>query len=158
MNDTDLHLGIPPILPSSLLPREELAAVMQLSKLGNETGLPIDGGWGYSIDDACIITVDGDDDTQPAVVAVEYEFIEARIGTELDYCEGFVDYQWRLLKQGLTRNGGRSFDHLIVEIAAVRSGDVHAYDRETYQRMRDALTVRFQRDFWFDITQSVTTE
>lgn len=158
MTQTNDHYPLPPMLPDSLLPKEELAALIELSKTGGGTGLPIDGGWGYSIDDACIIAVDGDNDTHPAVVAVEYEFIEARIGTELDSCEGFVDYQWKLLKQGLTRINGSSFDHFIVEIAVVRNGDVHAYDPETYQRKREALTVRFQRDYWFDITQALQSE
>lgn len=105
--------------------------------------LPIKGGWGYSIADACII-----DKNDPIVnpelpfsgIRIEKTFVDMRIKEEMVrlYSDGeaFTNIHYRLLKQNLIQDNGKSYDRLEYEITANVKTE----------------KIIFTREFWFDIT------
>lgn len=109
------------------------------------SGFPIRGGWGYTLEDACII-----DKNDPVVdkempfdgVGIEYVFVEKRIYEELIVFMprggGYEMISWNLLKQRLLSVDGRNYDHLTF--------DVTAFHEKTGEK------IQLQREFWFDIT------
>ena len=86
--------------------------------------LPISGGWGYSVADACVILGDcspGIDD-EFFGIELEYKFIELRTKCELALCGAdgvdFEYVEYEMLVQSLQSNDDRHFDklHFIVEV------------------------------------------
>ena len=141
--------------------------------------LPIRGGWGYSMADACIIDKN-DRVVNPATpfngVAIEYVFVEKRIYEELIIFrsdgEQFSDIKWKLLQQDVVPTGPRMFDKLTFAITAIPDADWYLlkaewegppghtnpdFDLAAHLRRRQELTIRFQREFWFDITSFFPT-
>ena len=151
-------------------PREIIASCFPSLK----GGLPIQGGWGYAKEDACIIEkidplnisglpFDG--------VGVEYIFVEKRIYVELivnrPTDQRFSGINWKLLEQKLTHENNRSYDRLSFEVTAVSDKDwkelktefegpqgygTDDFDIDVHNQKRLEKTVQFVRDFWFDIT------
>lgn len=137
-------------------------------------GLPIHGGWGYTQNDACII--DRNDPLVDAAlpfdgIGIEYLFVEKRIYEEMIILrpdgDAFSGIQWSLQSQCTLASEGRRFDKLVFEITAFGDGDWEAlkaefagprgyghpdFDGEAHERKRQEKTVRFTREFWFDIT------
>ena len=162
----------PSAITSSQSPREIIQA--DYPHLNGGRGLPIRGGWGYTKKDACIIGRDDppvDPDLPLDFVGVEREFVEKRIYEEMIIFrprgDGYSGIQWNLKRQALIRQGVRSYDHLIFEISAFRDEDWLAlkqefegpdgaqapdFDMADHLRRREALCLRFNREFWFDIT------
>ena len=137
-------------------------------------GIPIRGGWGYSMEDACII-----DKNDPIVdqslpfdwVGLERVFVEKQIYEEMiifrSKGEQFSGIKWDLQKQSLHREDARIFDKLVFEITAFADADweelrtefegPHGYgqpgfDLAAHERKRQDKVVRITREFWFDIT------
>lgn len=88
--------------------------------------LPISGGWGYRIEDACII--DRNDSTvNPALpfdrVGIQYVFAQHRIDEELIVIrprgEWYSGIESKLANQRLTQRDGRHYDHLFFNVAAL---------------------------------------
>jgi hypothetical protein len=157
-----------PMVDSEKLPRDILTNYF-------ECELPISGGWGYSMDDACIINK-FDPLVDPSLpfngVGLEYIFVEKRIYAEMitfrPEGERFFGIKWNLQMQGLCRGkGGKSYDKLVFEITALQEKDreelkaefegpqgyVHPeFDFDAHMKKYQERTVRFTREFWFDIT------
>lgn len=151
-------------------PRKILAE--DFKSLGGE--LPIQGGWGYTIEDACII-----DKKDPVVdakmpfdgIGIEYVFVEKRIYEEMIIFrpkgEKFSGIHWNLIEQGLINDKSRSFDKLIFEITAFPEKDWDEliaeyegpfgycdpnFDLTAHEKKRQARMIKLTREFWFDIT------
>ena len=158
-----------PRITSSETPRQVIAR--DFKSLRGE--LPIRGGWGYTIEDAVII-----DKNDPAVskvipfdgVGLEYIFAEKRIYEELVISRPlngrFSGIRWELLRQNLQNHDeGRAFDFLVFEITAFPDRDFAAlkaewetqstnadFDIMAHAAKREGKIVRYERDYWFDIT------
>jgi len=136
--------------------------------------LPIKGGWGYSIDDACII-----DKTDKSViqgipfdgVSVEYAFIEKRNYAELintHYSKEvyrktdkyYAHIECKLIKQRCFSEDGKRYDHLEFEIECVPE---EIFDKlselakdpdklDEVWKIHDKEKLIFERECFFDIT------
>ncbi len=139
-----------------------------------EIDLPIDGGWGFSQEDACII--DANDPTVSKVIpfngaSIEHVFVEKRIYEQLivsrPHGDRFSGISWNLLSQSLFRDGDRCYDVLEFEVEALPDqawetlkaewegpeGYGHPdFDVDAHNARREEKTVRFESTFWFDIT------
>ena len=136
--------------------------------------LPIRGGWGYVLEEAVII-----DKPDPIVanglpfrgVGLEYVFVEKRIYEELIIFKPVgrqhSGIRWNRLTQQTLHLGGRQYDHLTFEVTALRDADwaefkaefegqngtgSQGFDRAEHFARRDAKTIRYVTDYWFDIT------
>lgn len=163
-------MAIPEPLCTDESPREILANDFQ----SLNGGIPISGGWGYTIDDACVIERHdplNDANTPFDGVGIEHIFVEKRIYEEMIIFqpEGqkFSGIGWKLVKQSLHSEHGRHFDKLIFDVTAfsdrdweelkqefegpngVRSAE---FDEDEHERKRQEKIVHFTREFWFDIT------
>ena len=136
-------------------------------------GLPIQGGWGYTKEGACIICKD-DPLNQPGApfdgVGIEYAFVEKRCYEELIIFspkgEAHSGIKWKLKKQALVGgDSGRKYDHLVFEITCFREQDWEMlkaeyesgqgdpdFDMDAHWRKHESLKQRYIRDYWFDIT------
>jgi hypothetical protein len=159
-------MEIPPPIVSEKPPRELWKEFPPY-----ETDLPIHGGWGYSLEDACIIDRN-DPVVDPSVpfdwISVEYDFVENRILDEMYAVPwDYLKVEWDLVSQELIRDGERSFDRMIFEISAIARDDWEElvaewngpnghrnpnFDPESLLKKREEKRIRFQREFWFDIT------
>ncbi len=135
--------------------------------------LPIKGGWGCSIDDACII-----DKNDIAInkslpfdgLSIQNVFVEKRIYEEMIIFrppdEQYAGIRWNLEKQEIISKDGNSYDHLVF-IAEGFTGAIwkELTDRfeviqkaERYDQMpeldayRESKIFRFTREFYFDVT------
>ena len=137
----------------------------------------IQGGWGYSPEDAVIVEVDPakadhplDAPMPPAnhsvdYVGFEYAFANFRLGKELfvpDCPAVYRDVEQATVSQALVNLNGRKYDHLVQEVYAVAVADYAALKgqiqkdgaagdaafKERYNRLKRSC----QRDYWFDIT------
>ncbi len=157
-------------ISSNETPRKIIAA--HFKSLTEE--LPINGGWGYSKSDACII-----DKNDPSVdsilpfhgIDVEYAFVEKRIYEEMIISrpdgKKFSGIQWDLQEQQLIHEEDRIYDRLIFKIAAFTEQDWkelkeewdgppghqnEQFDAETHERNRQDKMVQLVREFWFEIS------
>jgi hypothetical protein len=136
--------------------------------------LPIKGGWGYSINDACII-----DKTDKSViqgppfdgVSVEYVFIEKRNYAELintHYSKEvyrktdkyYAHIECKLIKQRCFSEDGKRYDHLEFEIECVPK---EIFDKlselakdpdklDEVWKIHEKEKLIFEREYFFDIT------
>jgi len=136
--------------------------------------LPIRGGWGYTMNDACIIDKE-DPIVDPKIpfhgTSIEYIFAELRTYEELiffrDDGEKFYDIKLELKEQRLLSDGDRSFDQLIMTVQAIPENDWNElksefegplgisnpnFDLIAFIKKREGKTVSLTREFWFDIT------
>ncbi|MDO3377183.1 hypothetical protein [Geoalkalibacter halelectricus] len=156
-------MKIPPPIVSAESPREVFKTYGK--------NLPIQGGWGYSQADAC--TIDRNDpvvDLSVAFdgIAIEYEFIENRIREEMNAAPWkYLDVEWNVGMQYLIHDEGRHFDQIFVAVRAIELEDWKElkaewngpyghgnpeFDHEAHGKKREAKEIRFEREFWFDIT------
>ena len=161
-------------LPTHLATTEQPRQILAEDFPSLNGGLPIQGGWGYTQNDACIIVKD-DPLVEPGLpfdgIAVEYAFVEKRIYEEMIIFRPdggkFSGMQWELLDKYLVEDTGRYFDHLVFEISAFRDSDWEDlkaeytgkkgsqhpdFDLEAHELKREKMMVRLKREFWFDIT------
>lgn len=157
-------------ISSALSPREILATHFK----GYCAELPIQGGWGYTKADACII-----DKNDPMVdqslpfegVRLEYKFIELRAYEELIVFlpEGdkYAGIKINHIKQSLLEDEGKYFDKLVFEVTAFKESDwdelkaefegqngygSQNFDLKAHEERRLSKMVRFSGECWFDIT------
>lgn len=135
--------------------------------------LPIKGGWGYSLDDACII--DSDD---PSInsnipfdgVSLEYVFVEKRLYEEMIIFrrpeERLGGIRWNLDVQCLIPHAGRQFDHLAFDVTAypeaiwdeltsrfeVIQKNFSQEEFDELEKYRISNMQSFKREYYFDIT------
>ncbi|RDI98936.1 hypothetical protein DVT68_10600 [Dyella solisilvae] len=139
--------------------------------------LPIRGGWGYSMEDACVI--DKNDPVVPAgvpfdVVGVEYAFVEKRIYEEMiifrEEGQKFSGIKWSLLRQRLIYG---AYDVLEFEITAFPESEWDALQKEwegpngirdpsfnieAHLSRREASKVRITSEFWFEIASTMSAD
>jgi hypothetical protein len=161
-------------------PRNDLEPVestrdllMQAYRLPDDA-LPISGGWGYTLQDACVI-----DRTHPCRdpeapfngIGVERLFVEKRMYLELIVMRPpggkYSGIRWNLDSQELQVHEGRRFDRIVFDVECMRdedwdrlkaeweapSGYGHMdFDEARHLAERSARTLRFKREFWFDVT------
>lgn len=163
---------MPPLLfepmPSTVSPRTILER--DFPKLRGK--LPIDGGWGYTQDDPCIIDRN-DPDAAPGRlfdgVAIEYLFAEYRSYEELIIWrkrgEAYSGIRRYLERQQLVRCDDRAFDRLIFTVTALPEAefdrlkakmeanlDNPGYDFAAHMAEHNALLCTATCEYWFDIT------
>ncbi len=136
--------------------------------------LPINGGWGVTQDDACIIDAN-DPVSRPAesfnAAEIQNIFVEKHIYLGLivfappeKKCSGI---EWSLTEQRVVREKARVFECLHFEVTALLDKDWEelktewegengygneSFDVEAHRAKRRERTISFQREFWFDIT------
>lgn len=132
--------------------------------------LPVDGGWGYSKDDACVITDDrlpdgSDDSWEPVGLDFEFEFIERRLIEELNAMSldgELAEIRWKVRTQDIERSAGGtpSFDRLTVELTAYLRTELEALaaaegppSSEPPADPRRTLRFMNMCEFWFDISR-----
>ena len=130
-------------------------------------GLPVAGGWGYTKDDACILTDvrESASENEPIGLDFEFEFIEWRLIEELNAMplEGeLADIRWKVRTQSIDRdtNGTPSYDCLTVLVTAYLRSDLEALaaadDEATEGSAGDKRrSLRFMNEceFWFDVSR-----
>lgn len=163
-------MQLPEPLRTKESPREILAADFKSLR----GGLPIQGGWGYSKEDACVIQKDDplvDSNLPFDGIGIEYVFVEKRIYEEMIIFqpEGgkYSEIRWSLQKQALVNDGDRRYDHLVFEVTSFRDADWDAlkaefggphgfgtpgFDEAAHENKRREKMIRLTRDFWFDVT------
>lgn len=136
--------------------------------------LPIQGGWGYTLQDAVVI--DKNDHVVPKgipfnAVQIEYIFVEKRIYEELIIFppenDRFSGITWKLIEQRLTRDAGRSYNVLRFEVSAFPDKDWEelkaewegprgyrsiGFDVDAHMKKRDSRAICYVTEYWFDIT------
>ncbi len=135
--------------------------------------LPVSGGWGYSKQDACIIT----DDTEPADDGLahgldfEFIFIEHRLIEELNAMslhEELADIRWKVQTQEIHRHpdGSPAYDCFQVHVSAYLRTDLELVlreeaamengepdlDRVVADKRRNLRLVK-NCEYWFDISR-----
>ena len=145
--------------------------------LADPPGLPIQGGWGYDIESACVIDR-SDPMLKPGkpfnLIRIEKAFVERRIYQELiigrDPGDQFSGIEWKLLDQRLLHSSDKQHDVLRYEISAFRDQDwavlreeytgdhgfgTSGFDADAHERRRNAMRVTLTREFWFDVTNAL---
>jgi len=130
-------------------------------------GIPVTGGWGYTREDACIITDDRETagENEPIGLDYEFAFIEQRLIEELNAMpldEELFDIRWKVQTQEIERgpDGLFSQDHLTVLVTAFLRRDRDALDAEREAIGSDhppdgwqALRFTNTCEFWFDVSR-----
>jgi hypothetical protein len=135
--------------------------------------LPIKGGWGYGLEDACVI----DKYDQSANLArpfngvnIEYIFAEKRLYEEMIVFragdERFGGIRWNCDLQELIHHNDKPYDHLIFDITAYQesvwdeiSARFDLLQKDYLQEKFDELEAyrvlniqKFRREYFFDIS------
>ncbi len=138
-------------IPSPRLP--PIPASASLRETLGESGLPIEGGWGYDSEAAVVVDRKYSDEVNFNGVAAEYAFIPHRIRLELEQVRGnvvWLDCRWKLAAQRTRRDAmGKTFDVLNFNIEAIgwrkdatSTGGAGAFLRK----------VTYTGEFWFEIS------
>jgi hypothetical protein len=136
--------------------------------------LPIAGGWGYSKEDACVIDKNHPDldPSEPFDgVGVEYIFVQYRTYEEMIVTrrddERFSGIGFKLIKQSLLQDNGRTYEKIDFEITAFTDKDWEElkeeyegpngynspdFDLEMHDKKRREKMIKFESECWFDIT------
>ncbi|MCK9172212.1 MAG: hypothetical protein M0O99_01840 [Desulfuromonas thiophila] len=119
--------------------------------------LPIQGGWGYTREDACIIDKNDaivDSNEEFDGIGVEYDFIKKRNETEITRSGYWLrEHDWRLICQRMLKIDGRCYDHLVCEITIHGVPDSQEKPYNGWFKIEtNRNPVCYRRDFWFDIT------
>lgn len=134
--------------------------------------LPIKGGWGYSLEDACVIDKN-DSSVNPAIpfdgISIEYVFVEKRLYEEMIiFREGsgrFGGIRWDLDAQKMEHHDEKPYDHLIFDVTGYQESIwdeiTNRFDeiqKDFSQEKFDELEVyrlskiqKFRREYFFDI-------
>ena len=142
--------------------------------------LPINGGWGYTKEDAVVI-----DREDPVVlkgipfdgVGIEYIFVEERIYEELIGYESedgkYSVIGWNLLEQRLIFDDERKYDVLSYEVTAIPESDWDSLKTEwecntelqgsesemkAHIEKRNIKMICYSTECWFDITSFYGTD
>ena len=135
--------------------------------------LPIAGGWGYTREDAIILLNAGGGARGPRgdFVSLEYFLAEKIVHEELIVFraseERFSGIRLTLGRQMQVESGGRRYDalefavscwadrhwdHLRTEWESNGFGRRPGFNISAHESKREAAQVRYERTFWFDIT------
>lgn len=133
--------------------------------------VPIQGGWGYTIDDAIIIDKNDpivDDGIPFDGVGLEYMLVGKRIYEELiifqKQGEKYEHISWDLQFQKLLKNDNRQIDHLNFKVTCYKDGSLEllrndfiktiddTYTIEQHEQYKDSIQYFYYTDYYFDIT------
>ena len=142
---------------------------------------PVEGGWGYTREDACIVkrrtprrTTGKRPDTGDAI-RFEYVFAERRIYEEIivhpkPSTPDLHNLRWKLVQQRLLDClDGRTFDNLIFDVSGFLIADFEelkedwethsAYENDPEGQKRHlaraaSKTIHYRAEYWFDITEA----
>ena len=134
--------------------------------------MPINGGWGFTKDNAIIIDKNDHVVSKGEAfdgVGLEYSIVAKRIDLELTYLQTEKDsyrgIHWKLFKQETLKEKDSYFDKLTIKITALPyeawksqklewkdNGHKPNFDKEWFMAKTLELTQFCYRDFWFDIT------
>ncbi len=110
--------------------------------------LPIDGGWGYTKEDAVILHKDCSNNNFKNWVEIEYVFFEKRCLEELviyrPVDDNYSHIRTEMIQQSLVEDNGRYYDELLFEVTA--SPDFNECYRDTQQ---DDSLVCYRTECWF---------
>lgn len=163
-------MKIPYRVPARIDARQELLKTY-------EVDLPIEGGWGYEIDDAVVINK-GHHSVNPRLpfhgVSVERTFVLHRLFVELISMrpreDDYSGIKWKPRSQRLIQKDGKSYDQLHCDASALRTQDFEAlkaiwtgqnghgspnFDEEAHMRMHEQRLVHFECEYWFDVTSFI---
>ena len=149
--------------------------VLLSRKYRSQPALPIRGGWGYSKEDAVVI-----DTLHPAAanfrpfngVEIEHLFIQLRLWEELIGIRPpgrqHSGCKFKLIKQSLVDGAnGKMYDFMECDITALPLDDWETlkaewegpngfrspdFDEADHMRRREAATVRYAGEYWFEIS------
>ena len=165
-----MNQRIPYRVPSSFDARERLLTIY-------EVDLPIEGGWGYDIEDAVVINK-----LHPSVnqempfhgVGIEKTFIRHRLFIELIQMrsrdDDFSGIESAIKIQRVIQQNGKSYDHLECEATALRTADwllmkeiwegsngykSPDFDQAKHLQLHKSKLVHFDCEYWFDITSFI---
>ena len=124
---------------------------------------PISGGWGYSMEDAVKIELD----KQCLAVSFEYMFVKYRCYEECIIFkrgnEKFEKIEFKTLRQSLMFGpDGKPYDHLLVEVKAMKKGDFLALREDLenhkngfveYLKKMEQKRFTFVTECYFDISR-----
>jgi hypothetical protein len=136
--------------------------------------LPIRGGWGYTMEDACIIDRE-DPSVNPHMlfdgIGIEYVFAQHRLYEELiifrEPGRKYAGINHTLQRQSTRGSGSRQMDHLMFEVTAFREENFEelkaewegpnghespGFDQEAHNRKRAEHLCTGVTEYWFDIT------
>ena len=130
-------------------------------------GIPVAGGWGYTREDACILTDDREiaGEEEPIGLDFEFAFIESRLIEELNAMpleEELANIRWKVQTQSLERdvNGTPAYDCLTVVVTAYLRSDLEALAAAKDEPSSDVMadkrrSLRFMNEceFWFDVSR-----
>ncbi|MBW6516628.1 MAG: hypothetical protein K0B81_08475 [Candidatus Cloacimonetes bacterium] len=136
--------------------------------------LPIEGGWGYTQEDAVIINMNDPLVTPDYLfngVEIEYRFAERRIYEELIFQrkenDRYSEIRWKLKEQELISVKEKKYDLLEFRVTAFPTEDweelkaeyegkngyeTMGFDREEHERKRQAKMITYDTTFWFEIS------
>lgn len=161
----------PPILPVSDLEEEPrvILASMDRTTIKN---WPVEGGWGYSMADACVIGLPESDLNTAQGIKLEYRFVEKRIYLEMISLRPpghqYRNINWELKEQRLIPENERKYDKLIFNVTAFPEtiweelekeyngpeGACHPdFNLAAHTEIRRSYQEHFTSEFWFDITR-----
>ena len=129
--------------------------------------LPVAGGWGYTKDDACVLTDDREiaGEGEPIGLDFEFAFIESRLIAELNAMpleEELAQIRWKVQTQSIERDsdGAPAYDCLTVLVTAYLRSDWEALAAAKDQQSPDVrahrrrgLRLVSKCDFWFDVSR-----
>lgn len=131
---------------------------------------PISGGWGYSMDNACVIEPNLHVGTSPFDgYSWEKVITEKRIFLELITTraegEDFNKLQWNMVSQALVSESDKKYDKLIYTVSGIPTTAWKALEEKANSAQRDGLPLDmrwikdaeaerqyFSTEYWFDIT------
>lgn len=175
INKSGFRVPLPRPVPKTTAEEPARDVLTRAFNLAPEA-LPIAGGWGYERKDACVIVgsqLSTADPLQGSAVTVERLFVEKRIYWDLivthDDGASLAGIRWNLLSQEHVVHDGRRLDRLVVEITCMPEADWERlklewegprgfghpdFDLARHEAERAAFMLRFEQEFWFDVTST----
>jgi len=135
--------------------------------------LPISGGWGYSIDTACVINKNDtylNNEIEFDAIEIEQIFVEKRIYEEMiifrNKDEKYSGIRWEIESQKLITLEDKKYDHLIFNVIGftnevwdeLTSRFEAIKENEQWELMdelnayRESKSIKFKREYYFEIT------
>ncbi len=135
--------------------------------------LPINGGWGYSQEDAVVIDMNDpivDKNIPFNGIDLEYVFAKHRTYLELITARAeddrFSNMQFETIRQEMLHGeNGKIYDKLILRVSALRQQDYKelkevwesniendAFDQDAHWERDEKLRIHIEREFWFEIS------
>lgn len=176
MTTWNTSLGLMAAIHASIKPvqtEESLHDILSADCPRDCANLPISGGWGYTKDEAIVFKRNlFPIPACPDFVALEYHIVQKILYEELIIFrprgDGFAGITKRLDAQYLIGDSGKHYDRLKFSVTcwhewhweqlreeweANELGERAGFDREAHAAKRNAAQIRYECEFWFDISE-----